>query len=317
MVFVVMFLMLVLVLSGCSPVNNYAQLTQRDLRKGSKGLEVKFLKGIPPDTIFENDPSVFMSISVDNVGASDIKNGVLSLGFEQDYLVLDKIIMDDKEYEVNAPIVFDMEGKSLDNPYGGQTFLEIDSHSKDISLSKFQDTVVMATACYDYQTILGESVCIDPIQSRTQMHTKACQSSDFSPSSQGAPVNVQSVSIQSKKVTDDKVRTIFRIKINNNGNGKVVAKGISSKLCSSASLREIPNFDYRRVLDMLKVNVKLGEDIVKCKNDGVVKLENGKSGEAICEIDTPLRGEYVTSFVVQLDYGYTFTVQRKLKIEKI
>ncbi len=310
---IVLTIILSIIVSGCTPIDGGGtQFTMKDLRKGNKGLEIKFIKDAPPNVVFENDPNILIALSVENLGASDIKNGVISIGVEEDYMSINEINFNNEDK--TDLIVFDLEGKSIDNPIGGYAPLEIYTTSKDISLSRLQDTSARIFSCYDYQTILEESICLDPVEIRKDMSSKACVGGNFAPGTQGAPVNVKKVDVLSKRITGNKVRHIFRIKVGNDGRGNVIIPGISEEMCSN---KELDSEKRRRVFDLVKVKVKLGIDNIKCRNNGVVKLTNGKLGETICEIDTTQLGEYVTSLVIQLDYGYMFNIARDFKIEKI
>ncbi len=159
-------------LSGCdSGGGGFSnQPTMKDMRKGSKGLEIEFVRNAPPEIIFQNDPTVYINLMLSNLGASGIVNGVIAIGREEDYLSIKEVRLEG--VTVPEPVVFNLEGKSLNNPVGGLISLEMDAVSKDITLSKYQDSSLRITACYDYHTIMEESVCLDPIQDRNNMHAK-------------------------------------------------------------------------------------------------------------------------------------------------
>ncbi len=318
-VFINLFLLLSLViiifsLTGCQDSSS-TQLTEERLRTGTKGLVIKFIKDSPPKIVFENDPAVFISLSVENLGVTDVKKGVIAFGREEDYLAFDEIRLNGDK--VNEPVVFDIEGKSLNNPFGGKVFLEIEAHSKDITLSKYQDTSIQVNTCYDYQTILQEEVCIDPIQNMNQLGSRACVAKNLNPGTRGGPVNVKAVEVMSTKIGSNIVRNVFRIKVNNDGKGKVITKGIAELMCSHESIRGIEGVDYRKAWDFVQITARLGKEEMSCKNNGVIKLEKGKTGETICEIETLLREAYVTPLYLQLDYGYTYSIYKNFQIENI
>ena len=195
---IVLTIILSIIVSGCTPIDGGGtQFTMKDLRKGNKGLEIKFIKDAPPNVVFENDPNILIALSVENLGASDIKNGVISIGVEEDYMSINEINFNNEDK--TDLIVFDLEGKSIDNPIGGYAPLEIYTTSKDISLSRLQDTSARIFSCYDYQTILEESICLDPVEIRKDMSSKACVGGNFAPGTQGAPVNVKKVDVLSKR----------------------------------------------------------------------------------------------------------------------
>jgi len=308
----IIFIILIFTLTSCKKETN---LTVKNYRTGTDSLIISFLHESPPDIIYENDPNVYIGLSVKNKGASDIEKGIITIGRSEDYLLIDKFRF--MGQEVKEPIMFDLAGRSNSIPYGGEFTLDMDAHTLDITLSKYQNTVLYIYACYDYQTILEHSVCIEPDRHLTQLKKEPCKAKDISPGTQGAPVNVKKVYVQSNTVTGNKIKNTFRIKVGNDKNGQVIAKGTSKQICTNefSSTQDDP---YKKVFNVVKVEGSLGKDKLKCKRDGIVTLDKDtKTGEISCEVITDHLSVYETNLVLKLDYGYQIYETKELKIKKI
>ena len=88
-----------IVIAGCDSGKKKADsLTDRDIRKGTDGLEMEFLQNAPPKNVFEGG-SFPISLKIKNAGASNIgdnpatkdvveQSGIIVLGFEKAYVGL-------------------------------------------------------------------------------------------------------------------------------------------------------------------------------------------------------------------------------------
>ena len=73
-----MMALLIIAVSGCKSSGS-ASIADIDVRKGTEGLSMEFLKGSPPDKVFEDAPfSVFFGIH--NKGAFEFLKNLLDLG---------------------------------------------------------------------------------------------------------------------------------------------------------------------------------------------------------------------------------------------
>src|SRR3989338_547326 len=110
---------ILLLISACGSQKN-DEITNVDVRKGTDGLLMEFLKNAPPENVFE-DSGFPVSIKLQNVGASDIKGdedttqiegGLLIFGFENASIKINP-------ERIEIPI----EGKTIFNPKGGEEFV--------------------------------------------------------------------------------------------------------------------------------------------------------------------------------------------------
>ena len=167
-------------------------------RTGVIGLTMEFLKGMPPQKIFEGDTFPIM-LKVKNNGAYDIKNDeiVVSLGVERDYTSSIRLLEGGKVKKLLAENAakLSLEGKTQINPIGQE---EIISYNIDAGLidpqSESHISTAIANLCYPYETILSTSICIDTDINNLRPAKKVCSLKNLVFSSgQGAPVAITKV----------------------------------------------------------------------------------------------------------------------------
>lgn len=238
------------------------------------------------------------------------KNGVLTNGADLNKLALD--------------------GKSTINPNGGQDILAFQGnvdYSK-LKVDKY-DVILLATACYQYQTVVGPTVCIDPDPYTTVNQKKVCQVKDTALSSQGAPIAITSIN---EEAFDQK--TQFKITIKNVGGGEVIKKQSLDKCdpygkSTTAAGQSNSNKIERDDLDKVYIDfVNIADRPITCGpfadgtvkgTSGLLRMINGE-GFIICELQKG-KGEYsqtntayTTPMVIHLSYGYRTTVQRNIQV---
>ena len=331
-------LFLLLVISACGTQKN-VDITNVDIRKGTDGLTMEFLKNAPPENVFE-DGKFPVSIKLKNTGAFNIignkntpsiEGGLLVFGFEKAYV-------DIKPQQVEISI----EGKSVFNPKGGEDFVNSNAEAKKIGpQSEKHPSTILATACYPYKTILDTSICIDTDVLGQRRGQKSCIAKDLSfGEGQGAPVAITKIETRMLPQDNAKVKPHFIIHVKNAGNGQVIKNGIAEKsnpsnlkeinknaiekACSSESL-SYKDFNVLNakaslsgvILDCdpkegmqqtAEIRIKDKEDIVRCTYEGDAKNVGG--------IDASL-DPYTAQLKIELDYGYTFTISKDIIIEKV
>lgn len=295
-----------LVIAGCTGGNKDKNpITDIDVRKGVDGLVMTFITNAPPKSVFEGS-KFLVGVKLENKGASNIENGVVVFGFETAYV--DSV--EDKEAK---PI--NIKGKSIYNPAGDEDLIKINAQAKTAgSQSERHPSTILATACYPYQTIFGNSVCIDPDIYGERKTQKVCTTGSLaSDTGQGAPVAVTEVETVITYVDENNVRPQFLIRVENKGNGEVTNPdpSIIKKSCTSGSLEP-------RNLNTLKISASLSGTSLQCVPVEIRLKE--KRGVVICdsEINIPKnRDAYTAPLEIKLDYGYTFTIPQDIVIEKI
>lgn len=311
--FSITFLLFLLVLfsTGCSGTSKQKSITDADIRKGTDGLVFSFAKNAPPEKIFEG--SLFtIALEVKNNGAADSDNALISIGLESAYLKL---------RDGENPKDFSIKGKSVLNPVGGDDFFTFEGEATNSigAQSESHKTSILATACYDYKTEFGTSVCIDSDVFRQQRGIKACTVNDIElVTGQGGPVSVTKVETKMMPDKDEgKVNPMFIITIENKGKGEVVSKDKITDACSSKPLKYE---DFNEVY----LKAFLAGETLDCSQDGsggdIKARLRDKKDVVRCTLPEGIeksQDAYTSTLKVELTYGYTQTIAKDIIIEKI
>jgi len=320
-------LLVLVVASGCEGGKIFGKkqdkrpITDADIRKGTDGLDMEFLKNAPPENVFEGSQddggkvitSDFpISLRLKNEGASNIEEGILIFASEKAYV---NVSLESKERQE-----FIIKGKSIYSPVGDEEFVTLTAGAKRISAqSETHPSTIFATACYPYNTILGTSVCIDTDIIGEVRGKKVCDIKDLTFSEgQGAPVAVTKIETRMLPDVDvNKVKPHFIIFIENKGNGEVVNSKKLGAACSSSGLNYT---DF----NTLTISASLPQGDLKCSENvdpgpAAVRLRE-KEDIVRCTLEDGIdigRDAYTAPLKIELNYGYTFTISKDIIIEKV
>lgn len=330
-------LMILLFLYGCGKSDRgyTPTITSKDIYTGKDSLVFEFFDNAPPKEIFEN--SVLpIGMRLYNRGAHDIEKGYLSIGLEKTYMEIDenslKFIDRDARVSFDGPerITFGLNGKNIDHPEGEQDVITFTANTKDLGKtdpqSEYHDALIAVTACYEYQTRAVETVCIDTdIYDFKARGEKACEVKTLTLKPQGAPVAV--TKIESEMLPDkgdsSKIKPRFMITVKNLGKGEVVKKDKVKAACSSEAVgyKEWNNINVQVYISTMKDEDKLDCDIIKegTQDDGTLILKQ-KEDKVRCSYEPGFDekiGAFSSPLYIILDYGYTDTISREVRIKKI
>jgi len=322
-------------IAGCISPNPKGTTTTSSLYKGTKGLELAFVKNAPPSRVFasvdEKNPSQFkVIVNIKNKGAydigfdengakSDVNKGILVLTPEGGYVNLIGVEeQEDVKNDEKKKVSFDIRGISLSNNIGDELNIHSTLEARELSsLSAMHTSSIFATICYLYQTKVSTSACIDPDIYGQGPGTKACEAKNLAFSGgQGAPVAVTNIEVQMVP-QGKKVKPQFLIHVENKGNGEVVKKEGYAKACDAEIGKSDPLNNF---FNVVKIQAKLSTETLNCKQgdyDNIVLLD-GKKGIIKCS-PTKLESEnkaYLAPLSIVLDYGYTKTISKDFKIER-
>ncbi len=317
---------IILAASGCGP-----QKQQLDIRvhEGTEGLKMNFLGKNPPDEAYEGERFPLI-IELKNKGAYDIEfnKGVIVIGLEQEYVSAPGEFVDN-------PILFSLPGRSLYDPVGG-----FDRKTIPLTVSTLGPQIetittnVAVTACYPYRTEAAAQVCVDSDIYGQKQQEKVCTPQTLSmgtiqkegqelPRGQGAPIAV--TKIEQKMMPHDRedmVKPSYMIYVKNMEDGLPVEIDSYDKACAGVGMQ-------RRTLNVVKANVFLTDRSVQTQLDCTPKvIEAGKAGyiklekkedfiKCTFEEGIPKAlGTYTTPLIIDLDYGYTFTISKSVLLRK-
>ena len=322
-----LFLMLLISVSGCSGKKDVKKSLE-EIRTGTEGISLSFLPNNPPATIHVADADTVFDVVLElkNRGAypqpdEDKKQQVAVYLSGYDRSILNLVV---NQEDVNR-LSTSLEGKSNVNIIGGTDIVSFKGTitGNNLKVEKYEPTL-LATACYQYFTTAGPSVCIDPDPYSTLIQKKVCEVNDISLSSQGAPIAVTSIG---EEAFQDK--TQFKISIKNVGSGDVIKKeAVIANKCDPIAQDKIGRDDVDKVY---LEEVTIGGTELECSPfaDGSVKGNKGNirliNGEAyvVCELIKQgydayriSKTSFTTPLNIKLAYGYRTTAQRSLQIKK-
>ncbi len=323
---IILALTVLLLISGCSggflgkSSNDAASVTTEKIYKGKEGLTWKFFENAPPDEVYENG-ILPVGIRLFNKGASDIKNGYLLVWTDNNQILKldqDSLIPKGLSFTDDGMIKFDLNGKNAEFQEGGSEILTFNFKTEKLSVisptAKELPVKVKVTYCHKYQTIVGETVCIDA-GSEQKVRDKSCKVENLNLDSQGAPVAVTKIESEMIPIggSSSKVIPRFTILVQNLDQGIVVKDDVDIKdSCSKTVIR-----------DKIKVVARLsnedGKNMLKCSNGGIVTLEENK-GTIVCSYEEGFdenMGTFSAPLYITLDYGYTKTGWKEVKIKKL
>jgi hypothetical protein len=150
-------------------------------------------------------------------------------------------------------------------------------------------TPIEAIACYEYQTIASFPVCIDP-NPRSNEHD-ACSAIDITGNSQGGPVAVKKVAIESGLG-----RMRFIIDIKNVGMGKLIDYNSCPFGYKYNDMNNIRN--YKVEIPGINLNCEPGSRSLKVNEQG--------TGRIYCQAENLNQDQsaYQSVMTITLDYDY-------------
>ena len=316
-----------------------------ELRTGTEGMSVTFMPNNPPATVYveQNLPNnVDVIVELFNKGVypqpeegKPASGKVFLSGYDQNILVFEPKSYDLSKKSLNGKSLIDIRGGSDIMIFNGKVNLD------NLKVDKYEPSL-LATLCYNYVTIGGPAVCIDPDPHLQQK--KVCEAAPVVLTSQGAPVAITRVDVNSLAA-----KTTFTITIKNVGGGEVIRNKPESNQPSAAatttstatpgsnedSINKCDPFGTSKLtredLDKVYVEeVSTGTTILQCwpftdkstkADKGFIRLNNGE-GIVICELEKTDAGypggntAYTTPLKIVLGYAYKTTAERKLLIQK-
>lgn len=321
-------ILIAIIFTSCTLISsNKKPIIDENIRQGTDGLVMNFVQGTPPASVYESrtsgsnaDEGIFeFSATLENKGASDIKQGYLAVGYEEGYITLAPTsgwTENDLPAASEDPktMSFSLKGKSPLNPAGEVKMVSNKLKTKMLDeLSETHDSLVMLTACYDYSTIESANVCIDSDPNGKE--TKPCIVNDLTFTSQGAPIAITKIETAMLPSGGNTVKPEFKIYIKNSGVGDVIKSDKIDLACKSKLTEEEKN-DLWNIID---IKLTLGGDengIFEC-TPLPMKLKSAED-YVRCVYTTPIMAEiaYQTPLVINLTYGYTQTISKSVEILK-
>ena len=297
-------------LSGCffgggsdKPIEyNYQQI-----HSGSQGVLMSFLPEKPQGTYNlpkDTNHEIYVSVLLENGGASDVNNGVVALNYDSIYYSF-------SQYQ--QP--FSLQGKSFASSKGQKQTYFFSGNIKPI-LEGSKDTTISAVACYDYTTEYSFDVCIDTDPGNTKPMKKACdvqkaKDGYVSAGGQGGPVVISKID-QTVNEVPGGLDIEFIIRIRNSGRGRVfdVNSG-PAQLCGLGGSKSPQG--------LVNVQVELAGSPINC-GGSTTQIPLNDDGIIICKVSSSISSNtpsYLSSLKVHLAYDYVDSLGKNIILKKI
>ncbi len=307
-------------LVGGGSTNKPVTITQESLRTGTDALVMSVVKGAPPNETYEKGSIFPFAINAANKGASDINDGKIVVSYDDTFLSILDDPWTDQSYQLplgagNA-FKFSLKGKAVDNPDGDVTVYSKNFKTLDLfGQTQSQEVKFVVSACYDYHTSKGVTICLDP--DPLKKTTKPCQMQSVSMASEGAPLVITRVEPKLIKQSSGYELDVL-VYVQNNGKGQIYQRGKAAAACGGSFSG-------------------LGKDFWGNLNEGDVKMSlstegtgqdfdcgpfpitiSAKESSFRCVYKSPitLTQPYATLLFIDLGYGYTSAISTKMIISR-
>jgi hypothetical protein len=296
-------LLALLLLASCS--GGSSTVANENYRTGSDGMWFQTAPNLPPARLYD-DQTLDILVELENRGST-------AIGGPGDRLYLSgfdpTIITGISAYGQQIPT---MQGKNQYGP-GDKSYASF----KGIPVSLYTRRIdkytpkLQLTACYEYDTIATNNVCIDPDPNSIVNRQKACTAHSVGTGSQGAPVAVSSVDVQASPGV-----TRFEMVIQNVGRGNPFRAGVQYlQRCSpfDAAGLAYNEIDYVQLVDVTVSGVSIASS---CRpvDGGSIRLVNGQARIYCTFSQVQGSSAYTTPLTVTLRYGYRETQWRDVTI---
>ena len=296
---VLLVLVLAFFLSGCSfsppSLLGSDEPPKNAAREGNKGLVMSFFEGAPPENAFSGEDikialllenrGYYPVVSSEGAKISVFSGGIIDIG------------------QVNCNNI-NLEERTSISP-GGRSNCEASATITGVKADT--DALIFAVACYDYETRLSETVCIDVSDYTTAQNRKACEVSDITLTDQGAPIAITRIE-QSKSVSDGKTLPRFKIFLKNVGGGILTPRESAEKFCGEA--------DSGNEEVYINAEGNVADKSLNC--DPKSGLSGDPDRDFIeCRVDDGFdKGglNFITTLDIALTYGYQSTISKRVMI---
>lgn len=298
-----------------------------DYRRGTGAITMQFVPNAPPDQFYAPEAGETMSfpagLRLANVGATNVELGYLSLAVEKEYVSIQG--WDFSEAAISsagAPekASFALRGRSNTYPLGDEAVVLAALEPKQIDPQIMQhDTTIIITACYPYETQTSASICVDTNIFGLKPLQKVCTPQTISMGGgQGGPVVISSIEERILPQGDTYVRPQFVLTIENKGDGSVVNKEKVSEACSSAPLGST-DYNLVHIDEMSFSGLSIENGAITCSPSPLRMADNrGTIKCTVAEGRIPTSQDtYQTELFVKLSYGYTNSISKTVRLERI
>ncbi len=304
---------LMLIGASCSTTQG-GQASGKSFRTGSEGLEMKFLAGNPPGEIMTGVDNIPIVIEVRNKGAypstnEQFRGDIYLSGYDPQILKISPT-----HIQLSSDDLF---GRNEMYQQGGmQRVYDFKIGSVALYGGDKSQQKIMATACYQYATIVEAPICVDPDPYGITIKDKVCSAKDVTLTSQGGPVTVTKIE---QDMLKDRIQ--FTIHIKHLGKG-------TATLFSTDSYSNCPDkISYENLNKVVIEEASLGGRPLTCSAGSYGKPvyipaqgKSGGEGIAVCTTSggfTKQDAAYQSTIMLKLAYAYRDTASATVNVIKL
>lgn len=298
-------IILILFLMGCEGIIGSPKerkiIEREEILTGTEGIAMEFSPNML-DSIRENSIYNIM-FELENRGASDIKDGLITVDVEEKHLEL-------KEEPLQRIY---LKGRSFVSSIGDRSIIVLKAKTRQIFEEQETSTIAL-NACYTYKTEASINTCIDTDLENIKKEKACTVGGESTSGGQGGPVAVTGITPKMLPTErEDLIIPHYEIEIQNVGDGIVMDTGDAKDLCLGRIIRsEEPE----------KINVQawLADQALACEKKRVREEEKQQGTMTmICTLPEgiqKIRGTYTTFMKITLDYGYVQSIEKEIEITK-
>jgi len=238
-------------------------------------------------------------------------------GFDLDYANNGRLLitmLQGIDFSRNFGQEYFLEGNTEQTPGGGIDEITFEGNivAWPAGSNQIIYTDFMITNCYLYTTYAAPTVCIDPMPYSTD--AKVCVPASYiGTNGQGAPVAITGITQESSPTT-----AVFTIHVKNVGGGEVYDPG-KLEMCSPYYPARTTSQD-KNIVYIGDIRVSGDLQILDCTPNNYVRLDPATGeGTIICSYQLPyttLKSAYQTPLVVELWYGYSQAMLKRVAIRR-
>ncbi|MBT4823745.1 hypothetical protein HOL83_01260 [Candidatus Woesearchaeota archaeon] len=271
-----------------------------DVAHGTQGIELT-LHDVKNTASFIKGEKLNFMLEVKNLGTNDVPGGFIVVwGYDPNAIFFKD--SSGSSTILDLPL---LEGVKPYMPEGDSQFIEIqEEKTLNVPYGSSYNTNLLFSTCYDYQTTAVVPVCVITDMDEYISGSSTCELISQTLSSQGAPVAVTYVE---PRMSEEEIQ--FLIEVKNVGDGDVILEGAATDKSICPVGIDMTNSNELEVSAHIS---GLGYGV--CKNDGNIKLSNGK-GVALCSFKKGTKkSSYTTELEIILLYGYSSSLDVPIEI---
>lgn len=313
-------LFLLVSLSGCGGGNQSPpDELPSDYRKGTGSLKVNFGPNAPARTLYEDEKSLLV-LQLENTGGYNVTEGVLAFIFDRSVFQLSS--SSDRQgtlavSNIDSESLYDIAGKSIQNPRGEEKILSYTLLPYKLRKeSQVRTSQIVVKACYNYQTVAVDFVCVDPysyVQTETK---KRCEMQKVSVGATGSPVIVDSIepTIYPIQGSDKAITGSLAIEVKSND--VVFLPGMYQRACG-VDTYDVKTADVSSFMDKAVATVYFSDKILTDCDGKQITFREGVA-RFTCSLDATYSDatyEYEAPVRVELNYGLMQTISKTVDIK--